>query len=183
MRSAAIKGTLWAVAIGGFRGADVSDPKRLVLKVAEAVRPQTAQLVDARMVASFEHLRMAAVNAANAIGGGFSVSKSIAIETLLRASTVDQISKAIEAIGVTPRTGGVAIVIFATSVPDAEEAYRRAAVILGEEDDSVLEIDDEKYHRLKEWFGIGEAELDAAGGRGALTGLIVERGALLSLRR
>ena len=183
MRSAAIKGAPWAVAIGGFVGSDVSDPKHLVAQVAQAVKPQVAQLFDTAMVAGFEHLRMAAVNAVNATGGGFSISKSIAVETLIRASAVDQITKAIEAMGVTPRTIGVAVAVFAPTVHEAEEAYGRAAEVLGSEDDSVLEIDDEKLKRLREHFGIGDAELIAAGGRGAVPGLITERGALLSLRR
>ncbi len=183
MKSAAIKNSPWAVAIGGFRDADVSDPRRLVTKVTKAVEPQVAQLFDAGMVAGFEHLHMASVNAASAIGGGYSISKSIATETMLRIAAVDQITKAIEAVGVNPRTRAVALIVFAPTVADAQAAYSKASALLGREDDSALGLDEAKYARLKEWYDVGDEELEAAGGRGSLVGLIVERGALLSLRR
>ncbi len=73
--------------------------------------------------------------------------------------------------------------VFAPSQGEAEKSYSKAAKLLGEEDDSVLEIDDAKAASLRKTYEIGDKELEAAGGPNALGRLIVERGALLSLRR
>lgn len=77
----------------------------------------------------------------------------------------------------------IALMVFAPSREEAEKSYGKAARLLGEEDDGVLEIDESKTASLRKTYGVGGEELEAAGGPGALGRLIVERGALLSLRR
>ena len=99
----------------------------------------------------------------------------------LRANMADP--KALVTLGVSAKTKAVALMVFAPSQAEAEDAYRKAAKLLGEEDDGVLELDDAKAVALKKAYGISDTELEAAGGENALGGLIVERGALLSLRR
>ncbi len=183
MRIAAIKDSPWAVAIGGFRAATPLDPRRVVREATEAAAPQLAQLLDADTVAGYEHLHMAAVNAARSTATGLSVSKNITVEALLYASARDQITKALAAMGLGAGSRRVALMVFASTAKETEAAYRRVAPILGEEDDSVLDLNPAKAERLKKAYGIGDAELGAADGLGALTGLIVERGSLLSLRR
>jgi len=178
-----IKRSDWFVAIGGLRVANVGDPRALVKAVGDAAAPQLAQIVDACKVAGRDHLFMAAVNAARSTETGFAVSKSITVEVLLYASAQAQITKALARMGVTVSTRSIALMVFAHNQREAEEAYSRAAKLLGTEDDSVLDIDLDKEKVLREAYGIGDEELEAAGGQGALSGLIVERGSLLSLRR
>jgi tRNA threonylcarbamoyladenosine modification (KEOPS) complex Cgi121 subunit len=178
-----IKGSGWFVAIGGFRVASVGDPRGLVRAVGEAASPQLAQIVDAGRVAGRDHLYMATVNAARSTETGLAVSKSITVEALLYASAQDQITKALARMGVNAATRKVALMVFAHGREEAEEAYYRAAKLLDTGDDGVLEIDAEKARTLREAYNIGDKELEAAGGPGALGGLIVERGSLLSLRR
>jgi len=177
-----IKGSPLFVAIGGFR-VEVGDPKALVRAVSEASAPHAAQIVDAGRVAGRDHLFMAAVNAARSTETGMAVSKSITVETILYASAQDQITKALARMGVNVATRRVALMVFAHSREEVEEAYNRVAKRLGTEDDGVLEIDSEKVRALREVYNIGDEELEAAGGLSALGGLIVERGSLLSLRR
>jgi tRNA threonylcarbamoyladenosine modification (KEOPS) complex Cgi121 subunit len=177
-----IKGSPLFVAIGGFR-VEVGDPKALVRAVSEASAPHAAQIVDAGRVAGRDHLFMAAVNAARSTETGMAVSKSITVEAILYASAQDQITKALALLGVTAKSSTVALVVFAPSRGEAEESYGKAAKLLGEEDDGVLEIDEVKTASLRKTYGIGDEELEAAGGPGALGRLVVERGALLSLRR
>ena len=177
-----VKGSSFFVAIGGFRG-DVADPKSLVRAVGEAASPHAAQIVDAGRVAGRDHLWMAAVNAARSTETGLALSKNITVEALLYASAQDQITKALATLGVSAKTTAVALMVFAPTQAEAEGAYREAAKLLGVEDDGVLELDDAKVAALKKAYGISDAELEAAGGEKALSGLIVERGALLSLRR
>lgn len=86
-------------------------------------------------------------------------------------------------IGLSKESGKIALMIFANSREDAEAAYGRVTRLLGDEDDGVLNLDDKKRERLKRTYRVGDAELEAAGGAEALGRLIVERGALLSLRR
>lgn len=183
MRTAVVKDSPWAVSIGGFTARSPLDPKRIVKEATEAVAPQLAQLLDADGVAGYDHLLMAAVNAARSTETGLSVSKSITVEALLYASAQDQITKALAKMGLNSKSRRIALMVFAGNPKETEAAYRRVAALLGGEDDSVLGLDPEKYERLKKAYGIGDAELEAAGGPDALGRLIVERGALLSLRR
>lgn len=177
-----VKGSRFFVAIGGFR-VKIADPKALVKAVGEATSPHAAQIVDAGCVAGRDHLWLAAVNAARSTETGFALSKNITVEALLYASAQDQITKALATLGVSAKTKAVALMVFSPSLAEAESAYRKASMLLGDEDDSVLELNDEKKIVLKKTYGISDAELEAAGGETALCGLIVECGTLLSLRR
>lgn len=177
-----VKDSRFFVAIGGFR-LQVSDPKTLVKLVGEIASPHAAQIVDAGRVAGRDHLWLAAVNAVRSTETGLALSKNITIEALLYASAQDQITKALDMLGVSAKTKVIALMVFSPSQAEAKSAYRKVSKLLGEEDDGVLELNDEKATILKKAYGISDAELDAAGGDKALGGLIVERGALLSLRR
>ncbi len=170
------------VAIGGFRTI-VTEPRAIVRAVSEACTPHSAQLLDASRVAGRDHLFLSAVNAAKSTQTGLALSKNITVEALLYASAQDQITKALATLGVTAKTTSVALIVFAPSRWEAENAYRKAAKLLGEEDDRVLDIDEAKAVLLRKTYGISDTELEAAGGPSALGGLVVERGALLSLRR
>ena len=178
-----IKGSDWFVTIGGFKVTGVADPRALVKAVGEAASPQFAQIVDAGRVAGRDHLYMAAVNAARSTETGLAVSKSITVEALLYASAQDQITKALAQMGVNTGTKEIALMVFAHGQKEAGEAYGKAAKLLGTEDDGVLEIDAEKVETLRKVYCISDEEIEAAGGPESLSGLIVERGSLLSLRR
>jgi tRNA threonylcarbamoyladenosine modification (KEOPS) complex Cgi121 subunit len=183
MWTSGIKGTNWFVTLGGFRVSRIIDPRALVKTITEATSPHTAQILDATKVSGKDHLYMAAVNAAKSMETGMAVSKSIAVEALLYASTQDQIMKALAMMGLKVGSTDVALIVFANSRDDAEKAYVKAAEVLGKEDDSVLEMNKEKAVSLRKAYGIGDEELDAAGGQENLSRLIIERGALLSLHR
>jgi KEOPS complex subunit Cgi121 len=178
----AVKDSAQFVAIGGFR-AKVTDPRALVRALNVACAPYMVQIVDASKVAGRDHLWMAAVNAVKATETGLALSKSIGVEALLYASAQDQITKALSTLGVSAKSTTIALMVFAPSHVEAETAYGKTAELLDEEDDSVLEIDSAKALYLKKAYGIGEAEIEAAGGEESLGGLVVERGALLGLRR
>ena len=178
-----VKDSAWFVAIGGFKVKTIKDARALVKAVADAASPHPAQIVDAAKIAGRDHLFLAAINAVKSTDTGVAVSKNITVEALLYASAQDQITKALEMLGITAKSTTVALMVFAPSKAEAENAYRKAAAHLGAEDDSVLNLDEGKAAALKKTYSVGEEELKAAGGASALGGLIVERGALLSLRR
>jgi len=183
-RAARIKGSSWAVCIGGFRCA-AGDADSFISRLDSVVPDTMFQLFDADKVAGWEHLYMAAVNAVKAYEGGGALSKSLPVEILLYASCSDQIKKAILIMGVTASTSKLALLVMAHLKASAEGVYGHAARLLGVEDDGVLDMTEEKFERLRSIYGISDAAIEAGGGDKvkALTDLIVERGALCLLRR
>jgi tRNA threonylcarbamoyladenosine modification (KEOPS) complex Cgi121 subunit len=185
VHTAGIKGSDWYVAIGGFRCGPVADVEDLLARSSDESGETPFQLFDADMVAGWKHLYFAAVNAVRAFEGGSSVSRSLAIETLLYASCQDQISQAFDIIGLSAGTERVALFVLAESPEKALRVFMRISGFLGAADDSVLAFDEGKFQGIKKAFGISDPEIEAVGGprEEALARLLVERGALLPLRR
>jgi KEOPS complex subunit Cgi121 len=180
-----IKGYNWFVSIGGFTSSPAGDVEELLSILNEAISPSVFQVFDANFIAGPEHLFFAAVNAVKAFQTSSAISRNLSIEVILYVSCHDQISRALDITGVTPSTNQLALLILAKNKETAEEAFIKASKILGSSDDSVLELDEKKFERIKKKFDISDLELEAVGGlkKEALTKLIVERGALLPLRR
>ena len=185
VHSAGIKGSGWHAAIGGFKGGNWEDVEGLLSLARHEARGTIFQLFDADRVAGWRHLYFAAVNAGLASKKGTSISRSLAIEALLYASCQDQISRAFEVMGLSPKTKRIALLVLAQDPEEALRAFKMISRVLGEEDDSALMIDVGKFGEIMETFGISDMELEAVGGprEEALTRLVVERGALLPLRR
>ena len=185
VRTATIKGSDKAVSIGGFRGVTVNDVDDLLRNLSEATSPAVFQIFDATRIAGWRHLYMAAVNAVGAFEAGSSISRGLGIEVLLYASCQDQISRALDVVGVGPGTEEVALVVVGDGPGEAEEAFERATNHLGKADDSVLELNAVKIVEVTKVFEVSENQYEAVGGEpgDALSSLLVEKGALLPLRR
>jgi tRNA threonylcarbamoyladenosine modification (KEOPS) complex Cgi121 subunit len=185
VRTSMIKGSSYSASIGGFRGVRVGDLEAFLSRLGKTAEPAVFQVFDAGMVAGWRHLFFAAVNAVRSYESGSTISRSLGIEAFLHASCQDQISRAFEFMGVSEDSERVALLVLAEDPGAAEEAYEKVASLLGKEDDSVLEVSGEKFASIVEAFGISHAELEAVGGplEEALGRAIVERGALLGLRR
>jgi tRNA threonylcarbamoyladenosine modification (KEOPS) complex Cgi121 subunit len=185
VQTATIKGSDKAASIGGFRGVTVNDVDELLSSLSRATSPAVFQIFDATRIAGWRHLYMAAVNAVSAYEAGSPISRGLGIEVLLYASCQDQISRALEVVGVSPGIEELALVVVGDSSSETEEAFERAASHLGNVDDSVLELNEVKIMEVAKVFGVSENQLEAVGGeRGdALSSLLVEKGALLPLRR
>jgi tRNA threonylcarbamoyladenosine modification (KEOPS) complex Cgi121 subunit len=180
-----VGGTDWFVSIGGFREVSVGDVDSFISRVMEALPGVRFQAFDADRVAGWRHLFFAAVNAVGAFEGGRGISRSLEVEALLYASCRDQISQAFEVVGVSDRTVRVALLVLGESPEETVGAFTEVSGVIGVPDDSVLELSGVKRVELKSVFGVSDAELGAVRGPAeeALTKLIVERGALLPLRR
>ena len=185
VHTAEVQGANWFVSIGGFRDVSVGDVDGFISRVREALPDVRFQAFDADRVAGWRHLFFAAVNAVGAFEGGRGISRSLEVEVLLYASCRDQISQAFEVVGVSDRTVRVALLVLGGSPDETEEAFTEVSSVIGMPDDSVLEVSGEKWVELKSVFGVSDAELGAVRSPAdeALTKLIIERGALLSLRR
>jgi KEOPS complex subunit Cgi121 len=169
----------------GFRNVSIGEVDFFLSKIRNLIGNLIFQVFDADLVAGWRHLFFSAVNAVKAFETGAAVSRNLSIEALLYASCQDQISKAFEVMGVKPTTKRVALMVFADSQKEAKMAIKRTFLAISEPDNSVLEIDDGKLNRIMNVFGISELELEAVGGsrEEALSMIMIEKGALLPLRR
>jgi KEOPS complex subunit Cgi121 len=174
------------VEITGFRNVGIKDAEEFV-KNARKETPQSGwvQFFNAELVATWQHLYFAVVNALLAFRNERSISKSVAMEAMLYASAQRQISKALQFIGVKPASANVAIVIVGES-PDSVKALLSAVSkrVGKETDETVLEVSGEKAQGIRQAFGITEKELETVSGKNdgeqALVNLVIERMALLS---
>jgi tRNA threonylcarbamoyladenosine modification (KEOPS) complex Cgi121 subunit len=177
------------VEITGFRNVRVKDAKSLSQTLKDKLPPDCeVQLFDANLVATWEHLYFAVLNALMNLKSARGISRSIAVETVLYASSQRQIQKAIDFIGLKPNSENAAIVVVCANAESAKAALRTVAeLVRAQPDESVLELSAAKIRRIRKAFIITKAELDAASARGvdfqnALVDLVVERVALLSTR-
>jgi tRNA threonylcarbamoyladenosine modification (KEOPS) complex Cgi121 subunit len=176
------------VEISGFRNVAVGDARAFMDGVCRDLPVGVAvQLFDATLVATWEHLYFAALNALMAFKNKCNVSKSLAVEMALYASAKRQIKKALEFIGVKPGSGNIAVVVLGADVASVQAGLSAVGKRLGMEPDAdVLGLSEAKIRRIREAFDVSDAELLAVSACGdakaALVDLVVERIALLSTR-
>ena len=146
------------------------------------------QLFDARLVATWEHLYFAALNALVAFRSKRNISKSIAVETLLYASAQNQIQKATRLLGVKPGSSNIAVMIVGEqSEPIQSLLSTISENVSGKRDDRVLELSEEKSESIRRFFGISGNQLRTAESGGslerALVDLVIEQVALVAVQR
>ncbi len=135
------------------------------------------QLVDSRLVASLGHIEFAASQAEKAFERNENISNDPLIEVLLRMSGQRQISKALEMFGLKDSKEVVLI-----SKQDPESFLKANG---WKRDESILDMDEDRFERIKERFHIDELELEVASNNdreAALLNIVKERVALVSLR-
>ncbi|WP_353634900.1 KEOPS complex subunit Cgi121 [Halobacterium sp. NMX12-1] len=145
--------------------------------------PETAvQAFDAEYVAGREHLAAAVKHADRAFDRGENVASDRAVEVLLYAAGRRQIREAL-AMGVAAGEQAVVVV-----VAGGDEERAAAAVAAFLDDARVLAADEPggagvygDRETIREFFDVGDAELDAAAGD--LAGVVRERVALLDVEK
>ncbi len=174
------------IEIAGFRNVGINDAEEF-MKGARKGTPSSVwiQFFDAELVATWQHLYFAVLNALLAFRSERNISKSAAMEAMLYASAQRQIRKALQLMGVKRDSANVAVVITGESPASAEALLSAVSKRVGvERDDSVLEVSREKARRIRGAFGITEKELESVtekdDGVKALIDLVIEKGALLS---
>lgn len=172
--------------ITGFRNLCIEDAEDFV-KVTRKGVPQSIwiQFFNAELVASWQHLYFAVLNALLAFKNESNISKSVAMEAMLYASAQRQIRKAIELMGVKCSSSNVAVVVIGESAESVESVLSVVSKRVGKEtNDAVLELSKEKVHGIREAFGITKTELETVmekdNDKDALVNLVIERVALLS---
>jgi tRNA threonylcarbamoyladenosine modification (KEOPS) complex Cgi121 subunit len=145
------------------------------------------QVLDAALVAGFEHIYFAVLNALKSFKTGLNISRSPAVEALLFASGQNQIKRAIEILGVKPSSSSVALIIIADDRAEAIATLNYVSNILGgERDQGVIELTDEKVPGIIEAFNISKLEMEAsmrASLKDAVKNILIERAAILVTQR
>lgn len=145
------------------------------------------QLFDARLVATWEHLYFAALNALVAFRSRRNISKSVAVETLLYASGQNQIQKAMQHLGVRPGSSDIAVLVMGRHSEPIEVLLSVISEkVGGKRDDGALELSEEKSDSIRKFFGISKGRLRTVSrGRSlesALVDLVIERMALVAVQ-
>lgn len=170
----------------GYRNVKIRNVEQFLEKVRAELGDVQVQFFNAELVAGWEHILFAVLNALTAFKNKRNISNSLVVEALLFASAQRQIKRALQLIGISQNTPKIVAVIIADEQREINEAVEKISEFLhGEEDDSVLEIDDEKFRRIRKVFGISDEELKAKLRREGLeketlAGLVVEHIALLA---
>jgi tRNA threonylcarbamoyladenosine modification (KEOPS) complex Cgi121 subunit len=174
--------------IAGFRDVKIKDVDKF-LQMVKGKTDISVQFFDALLIAGWEHLCFAALNALNAFKNKVSISNSITMETLLYASAQRQIKEAVGLMGIKSSSNCIAVLILTETPKQASTTLQIVAQLVGgRRDDSVLDFTDEKIILLKRLFKISNVELEAKlEGKGAekkaLTDLVFEHMALLVTQR
>ncbi len=174
------------VGITGFRNVKIRETDSFLKKInKEKSNDLEVQVFNADLVATWQHLYFAAVNALTAFSNRDNLSKTLAMETMLYASAQRQIRKATEKLGIKQDTTNIALLVLGEK-PEKVKSFltRISELIEAEEDETVLELTDEKTEKIQETFAISDMEIKTiikkGNGREALTNLVAEEMALLA---
>jgi KEOPS complex subunit Cgi121 len=182
MRKAEVDGK--QIIIEGFKNVKIRDIEEFLKSAKEKVDNCRVQFFDAGLIAGFEHLYFATLNAVKAFEIGRNISKDLSVEILLYASGQHQIEKAIQMLGIKPSSSQIVVLVLADSSQNAVEALNDVASLLqGERCNEIVEMTDDKMMNIKKTFNIKKAEIEATlrnSEREAVTSLLIERAALLA---
>ncbi|UCE28659.1 MAG: hypothetical protein JSV85_05115 [Candidatus Bathyarchaeota archaeon] len=177
------------IALAGFRDAKITDAKSFFSQIRKMTRDVQIQFLNADLIAGWEHLYFAVLNAMKAFESKLNISNSLAIETLLYASSQRQINKAVNLLGIKNESPRVAVLVMADTERGANAVLETVSQMMpGERDDSVFRLTDEKVAGIRKLFSISDLEFEAKLERKglekeALVDLVIEHGALLVTRR
>ena len=150
--------------IVGYKNFKLKDAKSFLNKIREIIGSSVdVQFFNADLVATWQHLYFATLNAVMAMQTKRNISKSLAVEVLLYASAQRQISKAIELIGVNHDCTNIAAVIIGENDESVKKAYSIISNFLKfEENMDVFGTSDSKNSEIRKIFGITDEELKAS---------------------
>ena len=173
------------VAIVGFKNVRISNLEGFFEAIRKKAGDTQIQFFDANLIAGWKHIYFATLNALNAFKNRQNFSNSLAMEALLFASAQRQIRRAMELIGIKPKSSCVAVLIVDEEKGKASATLEAISGIhFGERDDSVLDLTNEKIENIRELFKVSDLELKAklekeGLEKEALLDLVIERTALL----
>lgn len=177
------------VAIAGFKDVKIADVEKFLDTVKNKIGLDAEfQFFNAKLVATWQHLYFASLNALTAFKNQTNISKSLAVETMLYASAQRQIRKAMELIGIKVGVSEIAVLVIGEDAEKVDSTLSYIAELVdAKRDDKVLMLSEEKIRALRKAFEISDVEIEAVISKGglekAVVDLVTERMALLSTRR
>lgn len=177
------------VLITGFRNVEIKNlDDFLATTNNERTIDADVQFFNAQLVATWQHLYFATLNALTAFKNEGHISKKLTVEIMLYASAQHQIRKATETLGVKPNTSNIAMVVVGENAEAVKSMLPKISrQISAQPDDEVLELTDKKVAEIRRIFGITEKEMEPLarerGTKDALVNLVIEHMALLSTGR
>jgi tRNA threonylcarbamoyladenosine modification (KEOPS) complex Cgi121 subunit len=173
------------VEITGFSNVQIEDAESFLKATRREQQDTAVQFLNAELVATWQHLYFAVLNALTAFRNKSNISKNVAVEVMLYASAQRQIRKAIALVGVKRDSANVAVVIISESADAVKTVLAAVSKRVGSEpDETVLALSNNKVRSIRKAFGISERELEtvvkAGDAEQALVNLVIERVALLS---
>jgi tRNA threonylcarbamoyladenosine modification (KEOPS) complex Cgi121 subunit len=117
----------WLLQIGQFRTKPISDVDLFLHSLSERLGPHV-QAVDAERVAGLKHVELAAIQAWEAWTRGLPRAKKLELEFLLRLACTDQISKAIERVGLRVGCRRIFIVLYRRDHVRLEDHLRESGI-------------------------------------------------------
>ncbi|MHA2059960.1 MAG: KEOPS complex subunit Cgi121, partial [Candidatus Ranarchaeia archaeon] len=149
------------IGIFGARVDHTHDIEGLVKSLAKLGAPHKSeiQLLNADLVATWEHLYFATIQAEDAFKNRTNLAKSLAMEVILHASAQRQIEKALETIGIHRDTNNIAILIIGKYKGDVLAIHPNVFRILKAiENPMSLDLTPGKIRELKRFFKISPEE-------------------------
>ena len=175
------------VEVTGFKDVRFEDAEELIKAFRKMKQKDvTIQFFAGNLVATWEHLYFAVLNALMAFRTGRNISKNLAMEVMLYASAQRQIRKAIQLIGVKRGyPASIVVVIIGDDEADVGAELTRISKCLDKvPDDSILELSVFKAQSIRQAFDVSSRELETVIGKDkgerALVNIVIERMALLS---
>ncbi len=172
------------VKISGFREIDIQNSEKFVKSFEGEIQANVfVQFFDADLIATWEHLYFAVLNALSAYSNKRNISNKLAMETMIYASAQRQIRKAIALLGVKQSSTNVAVTIVGDTKSAVQKTFQAVKnQVNSPDDETVLELTQEKARNLCKTFGITERELETVSSENSNThpivSLVIEKMAL-----
>lgn len=174
--------------IGGFSNVRIQNLEEFFKKVyKEKPLNVDIQFFDAELVATWQHLYFAVLNALTAFKNSNNISKSLAMEIMIYASAQRQIRKAVNFLGIKPSTSKIAVIIVGEQPRILKSFLEKVSKHTNaQQDNLVLDLSQEKMTLIRKAFEISDTELETIlkknDLKSALVNLVIERMALLATR-
>jgi KEOPS complex subunit Cgi121 len=172
--------------ITGFRNVELNSTEAFLEKI-EMRKPLSAvvQFFDADVIATWQHLYFAVLNALTVFKNKENISKNLSMEIMLYASARRQIRKATQLVGIKPGSRNLAVVVVERDAKSVKSVSNAISTHVGRpSDDSVLGLSREKMKRIRATFDISDVELKAIvegdSVERAIVDLVIERVSLLA---
>lgn len=172
--------------IAGFRNVGINSTEAFLEEIARK-KPSDAvvQFFDADVIATWQHLYFAVLNALTAFKNKENISKNLSMEIMLYASARRQIRKAMQLVGIKPGSRNIAALVVEGKPESVELVLKEISTCIDRpSDDSVLGFSEEKIERIRRAFNISEIELETVVERKdverAIVDLVIERVSLLA---